>query len=43
MDEETERLVKKVKRELKALRAKVDRLESQAALAAFEEMMSVLD
>lgn len=43
MDKETERLVKKVKRELRALRAKVDELESHAALAAFEEMMSALD
>jgi ferritin len=43
MDKETEELVKKVKKELRALRAKVDELENHAALMAYEEMTSTLD
>ena len=43
MDRETEELVKKVKKELRALRAKVDELENCAALMAYEELTSALD
>jgi hypothetical protein len=43
MDKETEQLVKKVKKELRALRAKVDELENYAALTAYEELTSTLD
>jgi len=43
MDKETERLVREVKRELRALKAKVDESENHAALTAYEEMTSTLD
>lgn len=43
MDRETERLVKKVQRELRALKAQVDKAESHAAATAYEEMTSALD
>ena len=43
MDRETEELVKKVKKELRALRTKVDELENHAALMAYEELTSTLD
>jgi hypothetical protein len=43
MDKETEELVRKVKKELQALRAKVDKLENYAALKAYEELTSTLD
>ncbi len=43
MDRETERLVKRVKRELRALKAEVDKSESHAAATAYEKMTSALD
>jgi len=43
MDKETEQLVKKVKEELRMLRAKVAKLENQAALKAYEELKSTMD
>jgi hypothetical protein len=43
LDRETEQLVKKVKKELRALRARVDELESYAASKAYEELTSALD
>jgi len=43
MDKETEELVRKVKKELRTLRAKVDELENYAAQKAYEEMTSTLD
>jgi len=43
MNKETERLVNRVKRELRALKARVDESESRAALAAYEEVKSILD
>jgi hypothetical protein len=43
MDKETERLVKKVKKELRALKTKVDQLESYAAVKAYEDLKSTFD
>jgi hypothetical protein len=43
MDRETERLVKRVKRELRALKAQVENSENHAAMTAYEEMTSALD
>lgn len=43
MEKDTEELVKKVKKELRALRAKVDELENYAILKAYEELTSTLD
>lgn len=43
MDKETEQLVKKVKKELRALRVQVDQLENYAALKAYKELKSAFD
>lgn len=43
MDKETEELVKRVKKELRVLRAKVDKLQNYTALMAYEELTSTLD
>ncbi len=43
MDRETERLVKKVKKELRSLKAQVAKSENHAAMTAYEEMTSALD
>jgi len=43
LDKETEELVKRVKKELQALRARVDKLENLAVRKAYEEMESALD
>jgi len=43
MDKETERLVKIVKKELRALKAKVDESENRAALRAYKKLTSSLD
>lgn len=43
LDKETEQMVKKVRKELQALKAKVDQLENRALLMAYEELSSTLD
>lgn len=43
MDKETEQLVKKVKKELQMLRAKVAKSGNRAALKAYKELMSTMD
>jgi len=43
MDKETERLAKNVKRELRALKAKVDKMKNRTALTAYEKMKSTLN
>lgn len=43
MDKETERLVNDVRKELKALRAKLEKIENRTVLMAYEELSSTID
>ena len=43
MDKETERLVNEVKKELQALRARIDRNEDPKLLKTYQKMRSTLD
>lgn len=43
LDKETERLVNEVKRELQALRAKIEQEENRRLLKTYQKMLSTLD
>jgi len=43
LDKETERLVNEVKKELRALRARIDQTEDQKLLKSYQKMRSTLD
>jgi len=43
LDKETERLVNEVKRELQALRAKIEQEENRRLLKTYHKMLSTLD
>jgi hypothetical protein len=43
LDKETERLVNDVRKELKALRAKLEKVENHALMMAYEELSSTVD